>query len=357
MHLLPRYGRTVRFIERDNFKIDEIVPMYAAAQSARESPGEAISRGVAGLARAFRRLVPDIVVVLGDRFEPLAAAMAAVAEGFPLAHLHGGDRSYAGHVDETIRHAITKLAHLHFPATRRSARRIAALGEEKWRIHMVGSTALDELKGEGLLSRTQICREFRLDSTLPFLLVVQHPVLLEHRQAGAQMKETMFAIRQARAQAVVIYPNNDPGSDKIIDAILSLGVCPFIKIHKSVSREKYVALMRHAAAMVGNSSSGLIEAPALGLPMVHVGNRNIGREHANNVTFVPHDRNIIRREIEKLLEVEKTRLRAAKDSYEPAPRKAYRSPYGNGTAAERIVGVLENLPPREKLLSKQLTYA
>ncbi|MDQ7780698.1 MAG: UDP-N-acetylglucosamine 2-epimerase, partial [Planctomycetota bacterium] len=330
LHLVPRYGRTVRFVAGDGFMIYRAVPMYPVR--GESDPGLALARGVAGMSRAFRALRPDIVLLLGDRLEPLAAAIAAVAEAIPVAHLHGGDRSFVGHIDETIRHTITKLAHLHFPATKTSARRIVKLGEEPWRVRPVGTTALDGLEDEGRMRRAELCARYGFDLRRPFVLVVQHPVSSEWAAAGRQMRETLKAIAGLTAQAAISYPNNDPGSAAVIAEIERSVRLPFVRTFRSIPRGEYVALMRHAAAMVGNSSSGIIEAPALGLPMIHVGNRNVGREHAGNVVFIPHNARAVRARLRPILDREQSRIDRTGNIAGFSVRKPVKNPYGDGRA-------------------------
>lgn len=343
MHLSRDFGYTVSETEKDGFKINARVDMLPGSDTL-EAMAESVGKGITGMAQAWRRLKPDIIMVLGDRVEPLAAAVAGAYMNIPLAHIHGGD--ICGNIDDSARHAITRFAHIHFPATKRSAARIIKMGEEKWRVHMVGSPALDVILHETLLPAGTIARKYALDLTRPIVLLIQHPVTTQADGAPQQMRETLDAIVQSGYPTVVIYPNSDAGGRRMIEVIKEYEKYPFIKTFLSLPRRDYLSLMKMAGVMVGNSSSGLIDAPSFGLPAVNIGIRQAGRERGANVIDCEHSKNEIIKSIKKALT----------DEVFLAEVKKCESPYGDGHAAPRIAEILSRIEITPALLQKKITY-
>jgi UDP-N-acetylglucosamine 2-epimerase (non-hydrolysing)/GDP/UDP-N,N'-diacetylbacillosamine 2-epimerase (hydrolysing) len=201
MHLSPDFGYTVDEIEKDGFKISARVEMLPESDTLAAMAGS-VGKGITGMVAAWEKLKPDIILVLGDRAEALAAAIAGAYMNIPVAHIHGGDACTGGNIDDANRYAITKFAHIHFPATEKSAARIIKLGEEKWRVHIVGSPAVDGIINEPLLPAGVVAEKFRLDLNKPFILVIQHPVTTQMDRAGEQMRETLAAVIEAGYPAV-----------------------------------------------------------------------------------------------------------------------------------------------------------
>ena len=342
MHLASEFGLTVRDIEADGFPISARVEMLGGGDTP-EAVAAATGRGVAGFGEAFARLRPDVVVVLGDRFEMLAAAVAALPFALPVAHIHGGEVS-EGAMDNQIRHAITKLAHLHFASAEPHARRIAAMGEEPWRIHTVGAPGLDRLATTEPLPRAGLARELRLPEAGPWLLVTFHPVTLEYRDTAAHIDELLAALEKTDGFIVITYPNADTAGRLIIERIEEFaGRHPRrCRLAKSLGERLYLSLLRHADLMIGNSSSGLIEAPSFGLPVVNVGSRQRGRLRGANVIDVEPSREDILRGIEGAQALP-FRVRA----------RAAANPYGDGHAAPRIVEILRSVPIDVRLVQKR----
>ena len=269
MHLSRRHGKSLDAIREAGWKIDAIVPWRDSDQpiALAESTGTAVAQ----LARAFSKLKPDIVLVVGDRVEAFAAASAAHLSGIIVAHVHGGDRAL-GQVDDALRHAITKLAHIHFPATRKSAERIKKMGEQGWRIHRVGSPGIDGIvERAGGIART---------SREPFGLIVLHPAEANERKEFAHADMIYRVARDVFPKLVVIYPNNDPGSAGILRCWKAYAGDANAAFHANVSRDIFLGLLRDAAVLIGNSSSGIIEAASFGTPVVDIGPRQEGRERA-----------------------------------------------------------------------------
>ena len=239
----------------------------------------ATGSAMAGLAKTFDRLQSDIVLVVGDRVEAFAAASAAYLSGRIVAHVHGGDRA-AGQVDDTLRHAITKLSHIHFPATIQSARRIARLGEDQWRIHRVGSPGVESITSDAAPRRR---------SNERFALLVSHPQEANERIEARNARMVYTAVEGIPFdRMVIVYPNNDPGSRGIIRQWDRLASQPRLTLHRSVPRDVFLGLLRDAVVLIGNSSSGIIEAASFGTPVVDIGSRQLGRERSQNVTNVPY---------------------------------------------------------------------
>ena len=340
-HLSPRYGETVELIEKDGWPIAARVAMV----SDRDTP-EAIARtlgaGVAGFAAAFARVRPDIVVVLGDRFEMLAAAAAALPLTIPVAHIHGGEVT-EGVIDEQIRHAITKLAHLHFAATAEYARRIRQMGEEPWRVHTTGAPGLDRFGTMSLLSRDVLGERLGLTLRGGTVLVSYHPVTLEAHATQAELAALLAALSELREELVVTYPGADAASHDVIGALESFAARRAgVRLVSSLGDDVYASLLGVADAMVGNSSSGIIEAASFGLPVVNVGNRQRGRIRPRNVIDVGSDRDAI--------------LAGIRRALSPAFRgelAGLENPYGDGRAAPRIVSVLAGVELGPRLVTKR----
>lgn len=343
MHLSEKFGCTIEEIIKDGFQIAAKVPLDLS-----EDTGASMARDVGacilGLSNALKKIEPDLLMILGDRGEMLATAIAGIYMNIPVAHIHGGEVS--GTVDESIRHAITKLSHIHFPATEESALRIRKLGENDFRIHVVGAPALDTILSKPLIPREKLIGTLGFDPARPIILAVQHPVTTELQEVEIQIRETLEALCELGEQTVLIYPNADAGGRKIIEVIEEYRQYPFFKIYKSLKHVNYLSLLKAADIMVGNSSSGIIEAPSFGLPVVNIGTRQLGRQRAENVIDVDYRRDSILKAVRTVLYNGDFRTRAKKCA----------NPYGDGKAAERIVGVLEKLEVNSELLNKKIVY-
>jgi len=302
--------------------------------------------GTASVAEAFESLDPDIVLLLGDRDEALAGALAAAHMNIPVAHIHGGDAMEGAVIDDSIRHAITKFAHIHFPASEKSAERIRKLGEEEWRITVSGAPGLDDVLAGEYEPPQEVVDRYDLNTDKPLVLLVQHPVTTESEKAGRQMAATLDALDSFDIQTVIIYPNSDAGGEEIIDEIDSRSFGDDVKTFQSLPRREYLGLMAAADVLIGNSSSGIIEAPSFGLPVVDIGPRQKGRERAENTVSVPHQTAAIHEAIEQCLNDETFRLQV--DQCE--------NPYDYNGAGDRICKTLANIDISDTLLKKKLTY-
>jgi GDP/UDP-N,N'-diacetylbacillosamine 2-epimerase (hydrolysing) len=343
MHLSREFGYTIDEIIADGFKIDARVELISKEDS-KGSAVRALGKGITDIAAALERINPDIVLVLGDRIEALAAALASAFLGIPLAHIHGGDRSEGG-LDEATRHAITKFANLHFAATKESANRICNMGEDPNRVFVVGAPGLDSIILLRLPNKAEIEKKYCLPSDKPYILMVQHSISTRPELAGVEVKETLAALDKLQYPCVIIYPNADPGGRAIIKEIKEFEDRVFIRTFKNLIHEEYLGLLKNCGVLLGNSSSGIIEAPSFGIPVVNIGTRQRGRERADNVIDSPADRTKIVSALEKAL---------SKEFRERA--KACKSPYGDGHASERIIHVLESVKLDADFIQKRTSY-
>ena len=299
MHLDPVHGETWREIEADDLRIEEQVYGRVAGDSLA-AMAASVGLYLFGMSHAIARLKPDIVLVLGDRGEQLAGAMAAAFQNIPVVHLCGG--ALSGSIDDSIRHAITKFAHFHLPGFEEHARRIMQMGEPPDRIQTVGLPG-GNIRPDTVFSRDQICSRLNLPSDLPYLLVVQHPVTQNQTQAGEQIEETLAALAQLEYPALLANPNDDAGGREIL-ARMRLYTDRHSHLHllpPPGSRELFASIMAHAGALVGNSSSALVEAMSVCLPVVNIGDRQRGREHLACWINVGYDRHEIREAINSAL--------------------------------------------------------
>ncbi len=329
--LLDRYGTVLDLIERDGFEPDEKVFMLIEGETP-STMAKSTGLGLLELPTAFDRLEPDVVITVGDRFETMATALAATYMNIPLAHTMGGEVS--GNIDESIRHAVTKFAHVHFPACTVAAERIVRMGEDPASVHVVGCPRMDLVAevladgGDGLsdLFGFGVGGSFDLDQ--PFLIVSQHPVTTEYGDGERQITETLKAVQALDLPAIVLWPNADAGSEHI-----ARGIRKFreheddSKLHffKNLATSDYVKLMRKSACIVGNSSSALREGSFIGTPAVNVGPRQEGRQRGANVVDVPYDRDAIADAVRAQLE------------HGLYPREPI---YGDGQAGGRIADIL-----------------
>ena len=343
MHLAPEFGYTVRLVEKDRFHIAARIETLLAGDSGG-SMSRAIGLAVLGLTQALESIQPDVLILLGDRGEMLAGAIVAAHLNIAIAHVHGGEVS--GTVDESVRHAITKFAHIHFPSTRENAERIIKMGEDPTRVHVVGAPGLDYLHFVEPIARAEIESDLNLDLSKPLLLVTQHPVTTEVEAAAEQMRITLEAVKAIGVQTVISYPNADSGGRAMIRVLEEYESLSFVRIRPSLGQRRYVSLLRYASAMVGNSSSGIIETPFFGLPVINIGTRQQSRQRAENALDVPHDQEAIEQAIRKALTNEAFIQQA----------RHCTNPYGDGHAGERIAQILAQVPLDRGFLQKRLTY-
>jgi UDP-N-acetylglucosamine 2-epimerase (non-hydrolysing)/GDP/UDP-N,N'-diacetylbacillosamine 2-epimerase (hydrolysing) len=338
-HLSPQFGNTLKEIERDGFPIKARIECLLSSDT-DTGMAKTIGLAILGLADALTAWRPDLLLLIADRYEMLAPASTALALRIPIAHIEGGEVSQ-GAIDDAVRNALTKLAHIHFTSTESARLRVIAMGEEPWRVHRAGAPSLDHLRRSTLFDRAALEVRLGLSLTPPTLVVAWHPVTIL-RDTNAESDAFFAAFTQAPGKIVFVYPNADAGSLALIDRARTLAATrAHIHVFVNLDAVTYWSLLRHADALVGNSSSGIMEAASFALPVVNVGIRQQGRESARNVIDVPAESHAIRAALDRALS--------------PAFRESLAgmtNPYGNGTAAQTISRVLASVP-LDSLLIKQ----
>ncbi len=338
MHLLRRFGTTVRCIERDGWTIDARVPMQRGDDHPLDQ-ARGLGRGVSGLTKFFDGADTDIVLVLGDRIEAMAAALAATTTGRFIAHVHGGDVA-PGDVDDALRHSLTKLAHVHLAATKQAARRIIRLGERPDFVHVVGAPGLDDLYA--IAHDTSAAPRPRRDA-----LVIQHAYGRPPAAEQRVMTSILRAVRHCGLSAVAVYPNSDRGHTGIVQA-LRARAChpngrPTLRVVKSLDRDRFLRMLINARVLIGNSSSGIIEAPAVGTPVVNVGPRQAGRLRARAAVLDARETFAdIRQNLQNALQ--------------QRPKNMPSTPYGDGSAGRRIARIIASTPLTSVLRRKANTF-
>ena len=338
-HVRARFGHTVDEV-RQEFRVAAAVDMEQEDDSP-EGRARAVGLCTMRMVDVLKDLDPDICVLYGDRGEVLATATATTLMGIPIAHVQGGDVS--GSLDEQMRHAVTKLAHVHFPSTEESASRIARMGEEDWRIHVVGDNHIDSILAGEFADSDTVADTLEIDVTAPLAVVLQHSETTAPHDSYDQMVETLMAVRKVGCQAVVVHPCSDQGYEGVIRAINELATEPQFRVRINLDAPLFLGLMRVATVMIGNSSAGLIETPYFSLPAINIGRRQEGRLHAENVLHVAHDR---------------AEIGAALTSVISDPSLSGRMencsrPFGDGNTGDRIVEVLRKITIDDNLLIKR----
>ena len=345
-HLSEEYGNTIDDIYNDGFEIEEKIESLISGD-ALSSRVKGLGVQLQGLVQSVDRIKPDFLLVLGDREESITTALVGAYMNIPVAHLCGGDRAI-GNVDDQVRHAVTKLAHLHFVTNNESATRVAKMGEQAFRIFNVGNPGLDRLVEIPFLNSKQlsISLDFEIEDNEPLILLIQHAISSETKEAYKQMRETLEAIQDLKIKTILTYPNSDAGGQQMIRAIKEFDSLPFLHIAKNIPRLEFINLMRRASCMIGNSSAGILEAPILKLPVINIGNRQRGRLHSENVEFVSHNKLEIIFAIKKAIYNQTYRDIVSRCS----------NPYGDGKSSKRIADILSSIAIEEKLLIKDITY-
>lgn len=337
--LAEEFGQTVGEMTSDGFSVDESVECLVSSDT-DVGMAKTIGLAVLGLTERLAARRPDILLLIADRYELLAPASVALALRIPIAHIEGGEVS-EGAVDDAVRNAVTKMAHLHFVPTETARRRVLAMGEEPWRVHRTGAPSLDHLKRSRLPDHSELCRELGFDVTRETVVVACHPVTLS-RDTLSEAAALFAALETIDAPVVFCFPNADAGSRRLVARARSWcetreRACLYVNLNPKV----YWSLLSHAGLMLGNSSSGIMETPALALPTVNVGLRQRGRERAANVLDAPADAGAI------TAAVERARSAAFRESL-----GGMKNPYGDGDAASRIVGVLAEVDLDGLLMKK-----
>lgn len=349
-HLSKLHRYSVRLIESDGFPIVERIQNFRMGEKGNTAAGRVLSgaRLLSGLTAVLDRERPDLLMYLGDREEPLMAAVAANYLGIPSVHIAGGDNAHpvGGDVDEEARHATTKLSHLHLTMAKAHERRVLRLGEESWRVRTVGNPGLDRLRCEPPIGVEQLSKVVGSAAAKDYIIVIYHAVSSGLTKAPAEFALCLQQCIDTGLDVFVGAPNSDPGYADLMRITEQFSKHPRIHPYVNLPRSEFVALLKGAKAIVGNSSLGLLEASFIGVPCVNVGQRQRERLAGINVQFIDAEAVDLRQALQKSLF----------DHHYRAKVKRAKSPYGDGFMVERAIEFLKSLPPRESLLDKRITY-
>lgn len=341
MLLIPEFGYAVNNFLNDGFEVKYKIHMSMAGYS-NESMVKSLGIFLQSLTDIVANDPPSIILLAGDRGEQIVGAIVGAHVNIPVAHIQAGELS--GNIDGMTRHAITKFTHIHFAANEDAATRLLKMGEQEFRVFNVGAPQIDEFKEYTYYSKEIFYPKYNLNSNQPVALIVQHSTTEESNLSESQMQITLDALIELQLQSIIIFPNNDAGSVGI-QKVIEKNRYPFFHIRRNVSREEYANLMNCCDLMIGNSSSGLLEAPSFSLPAVNIGRRQIGRYQAHNVINCEHEKIQIKESIKKAMDPEFRKY-----------VKGVKNPYGDGNSSEKIIEILKNIEINAKLLNKMITY-
>lgn len=338
MHLSPLYGNTIKEIEADNFRISGIIPVDVN-KATPSSMAQSIGHELIAMVELFEKEQPDLLLVLGDRGEMLAAAIAAIHLNLPIVHFHGGERS--GTIDEMVRHAISKLAHYHFVATQQAKERLIKMGESSDMIAVVGAPGLDELQQQTPCDRAEFTKKYQLDVHKKTALIIYHPVVQEYQDVGSQCRTLIEAALAADLQILCLEPNSDAGGQMIREVLYGYQQHTDLRLIKHLHRKDFLNCLAHCDLMLGNSSSGIIEAASFNLVVVNVGTRQNLRESGENVIHVAESYETISKGIHEALARKKS---------------SYENIYGDGKTSERCYHLLKTICLDNQILNKSNAY-
>jgi UDP-hydrolysing UDP-N-acetyl-D-glucosamine 2-epimerase len=339
--LLYKYGNAAEIIEQDGFKISQKVYMVVEGENPT-TMAKTVGLGIIEIATIFDNYRPDIVISIADRFETISTAIAASYLNIPVAHIQGGEIS--GSIDEKVRHAVTKFSSLHFVANKFAAQRVRMMGESEEYIFVTGCPSIDLAKqirdNYNFMNKEYLCSKYggtgeAVDIEKDFIVVLQHPVTTEYKEAYQQMHETMMSVYNLKISTIIFWPNVDAGSDAIAKAIRDFREKfkpRHIHFYRNFATEDFLALLMKSRCLIGNSSVGIRECSFLGTPVVNIGSRQLGRERAENVIDVPHSK-------KKVIEAFEKHLKNGK-------RYPSTDLYGDGNAGERITEILARVNPK-----------
>jgi GDP/UDP-N,N'-diacetylbacillosamine 2-epimerase (hydrolysing) len=344
-HLSPAHGLTVRDIEADGLPIwDRVESLLASDRDSARIKGAASQLQV--LSHLVDRYRPDWLLAPTDREEAMMVALCGAYMNIPIAHYSAGDR-VVGNVDDSVRHAISRLSHLLLTTSEDSRQRLIRSGEQAWRVHNVGHGGLDRIRTTPALTLAELATALAVPAIAkPFVVVIQHPITSEIGAAGEQMRETLAAVAAMGCQAFVSCPNSDAGSREMLEAIEAFSDRPGIHSFRNIPDIPFINLLNQAEMLIGNSSLGVLEAPFLHLPVINVGNRQGGRHHSENIFFVAHDREQIVAQAQKIRQDPATRSRIAQCG----------NPFGDGHTGAKVAELLARTAIDSRLLNKDLTY-
>lgn len=342
MHLSKQYGLTINEIRNDGFSVAATIPFLPKDDSLFQMT-QTLGDGITRFAKIMKKIKPQINIVLGDRDEMLASAIAASHMNIPNAHIHGGDKS--GGIDEYNRHAITKISNIHFAASIKSKNRIIQMGESSNRVFLTGSTAIDEIRTNRISTKNELERKYELKLLGNEIILLYHSVTTEVEFANRYIKNILNAVNQFNRLTIAIAPNSDAGGKKIFEQLQNNSkINSHFRVYRTLPREDYLALLKYCGILIGNSSSGIIEGNYFNIPVVNIGIRQKGREESEHVMNVKNiTKETVHRAIVRALKVQNS-------------KNANRKTYGDGTASKKIIRVLEQIPLDKKLIQKQIMF-
>lgn len=354
-HLEENFGNTLEEIKNDGFHIDYEIKIDTNRDSKVSTP-KAIGSGILSISEALKDLNPDIMVVYADRFEGFSAVIASTQMNIPTAHIEGGDLTEGGALDDSVRHAMSKLSHIHFTTNQQASNRLLGMGEEGWRVHTVGFPAIDSINNKNYATPDEISKYLSIDINLPIILFTQHSITTEFEQSLEQLIPSIEAMRKLAKQGVqviITYPNNDAGGEKIINKLnqIKSESIKNVQVHKSLGRYIYHGILALAknpqrkVVCVGNSSSGIKETPAFNCPTVNIGSRQNGRLRGDNVIDTGYDEIEIFNAIIKCLDNNEFRSQCISTT----------NPYYLGGAGKKMARVLAEIKLDKALIRKKMT--
>ncbi|NNL59250.1 MAG: UDP-N-acetylglucosamine 2-epimerase (hydrolyzing) [Nitrosopumilus sp.] len=342
MHLSEKHGKTINEIKDDGFIISNSFNMIPKKDSKFENVKQ-FGNSIISYSKIFHKIKPDINLVFGDRDEMLASTIAAYHLNIVNAHIHGGDRSQGG-IDEYNRHAITKMSNIHFAASQKSKKRIIKMGENPKYVHFTGSPSIDELISKRITNKNELSKKYNFSCSRKNIILLQHPVTTQIEDSQQQIQITLRAIKKLKTNTIAIGPNSDPGSSSIFKELQKTSKSfDFINFYNNVPRNDFLGFLKYGDVLLGNSSSGMIEASHFGIPVVNIGIRQKGRERGNNVVDVEHSSDKIYQTTKPCLETSHNYRKSGKV-------------FGNGTASQKIVKYLITTRLTNDILKKQIEY-
>ena len=343
MHLSPEFGLTYKEIEQDGFEITERNEMLLSSDTPNGIT-KSVGLGTIGFADIFTRIAPDMVVILGDRYEALAAATAPVIHRIPITHIHGGELTL-GAIDDAIRHSITKMSTLHFTSTEEYRRRVIQLGEEAERVFYVGALGVENIKTQKLMEKEELAQSLGTALDMPYIMVTFHPVTLENNTAGEQFENLLSALEQYKEYHIIFTKANADTEGRVINQKIDQYVKQNISrasAYASLGMQRYLSTLKYCEMVIGNSSSGIMEAPSFQVPTVNIGNRQLGRIRAESVI-----------DCENSIEDICMAIGKAKEIKEEGILQNLKNPYERSGTSEKILSEMKKFLMQDKMTEKK----
>jgi len=340
MHLVKDYGFTFKEVEESGYKIADKIDILFDSNS-HSGMARSVAIGILGMTQTFERENPDLVMVLGDRGEMLAGAIAASFMNIPVAHIHGGELS--GSIDDNVRHAITKLSHIHFVSNNESRKRLIKMGENPYFVHNVGAPSIDNIVSTKLLKKEELFAKYSIGISEPYFILIFHPTTTDFDSMNDQINSILSVISKFKTRIIAIKSNSDTGG-KIINNTLEQYAeqNSFLNLYDNIPYMEYLSLLKYTSLLIGNSSSGIIESPTFKIPVINIGNRQKNRIRASNIIDVIFEPLLIENAINKALNDKKYRDTLAE----------IKNPYGTGKSGKEIVKILNKFDNKEILIQK-----